>query len=104
MGYRVETPSEFLVRIRLILAGIPRETLKAVFLELMERLQKCVQVDREYPGVPWIGKEVSKSATTTLSNRKTLRNLRFYFVRIAKTRPSKKIIFRNSHPETIFLN
>jgi hypothetical protein len=33
MGYRPETPSELLVRIRDILAEIPRETLNAVFLE-----------------------------------------------------------------------
>jgi hypothetical protein len=50
MGYRGETPSELFVRIRVILAEIPRETLNAVFLELMERLQKCVQVDGEYVG------------------------------------------------------
>jgi hypothetical protein len=31
MGYHAETPSELLVRIRVILAEIPRETLKAVF-------------------------------------------------------------------------
>jgi hypothetical protein len=30
MGYRAETPSELLVRIRVILVEIPRETLKAV--------------------------------------------------------------------------
>jgi hypothetical protein len=45
-----ETPSKFLVRIRVILAEIPQETLNAVFLEWMERLQKCVQVDGEYVG------------------------------------------------------
>jgi hypothetical protein len=52
MRYRAETPSELLVRIRvvIILAEIPRETLNAVFLEWMERLQKCVQVDGEYVG------------------------------------------------------
>jgi hypothetical protein len=50
MGYRAETPSELLVRIRVILGKIPRETLNAVFLEWMERLQKCVQVDGEYAG------------------------------------------------------
>jgi hypothetical protein len=50
MGYRTETPSELLVRIRVILAEIPRETMNAVFLEWMERLQKCVQVDDEYVG------------------------------------------------------
>jgi hypothetical protein len=47
MGYRAENPSELRVRIRVILAEIPRETLNAVFLEWMERLQKCVQVDDE---------------------------------------------------------
>jgi hypothetical protein len=36
MRYRAETPFEVLVRIRVILAGIPRETLNAVFLEWME--------------------------------------------------------------------
>jgi hypothetical protein len=48
MGYRAETPSELLVRIRVILAEILRQTLNAVFLELVERLQKCAQVDGEY--------------------------------------------------------
>jgi hypothetical protein len=33
MEYRVEAPSELLVRIRVILAEVPRETLNAVFLE-----------------------------------------------------------------------
>jgi hypothetical protein len=50
MGYRAETPSELLVRIQIILAEIPRETLNAVFLEWMERLQKCVQAYGEYVG------------------------------------------------------
>jgi hypothetical protein len=50
MGYRAETPSELLVRIRVILAEIPRKTLNAVFLEWMELLQKCMQVDGEYVG------------------------------------------------------
>jgi hypothetical protein len=31
MGYRAETPSEFLARIRVILTEIPPETLSAVF-------------------------------------------------------------------------
>jgi hypothetical protein len=48
MGYRAETPSKPLIRIRVILAEIPRETLNAVFLEWTERLQKGVQVDGEY--------------------------------------------------------
>jgi hypothetical protein len=50
MGYRAETPSELLVHIRVILAEIPRETLNTVFLEWIEQLQKCVQVDGEYVG------------------------------------------------------
>jgi sugar-specific transcriptional regulator TrmB len=50
MGYRAETPSELLARIRVILAEILREALNAVLLEWMERLQKCVQVDGEYVG------------------------------------------------------
>jgi hypothetical protein len=48
MACRTETPSEIIVRIRVIMAEIPWETLNAVFLEWMERLQKCVQVDGEY--------------------------------------------------------
>jgi hypothetical protein len=50
MGYRAETSSELLVRIRVILAEIPPATLNAVFLEWMERLQKYVQADGEYIG------------------------------------------------------
>jgi hypothetical protein len=36
MGYRAETPSEIFVRIPVILAEIPRETLNAVFLEWID--------------------------------------------------------------------
>jgi hypothetical protein len=36
MGYHAEAASELLVRIRIILAEIPRETVDAVFLEWME--------------------------------------------------------------------
>jgi hypothetical protein len=50
MGYRAEVLSEFLVRIRVILAEIPREILNAGFLEWAEQLQKCVHVDGEYVG------------------------------------------------------
>jgi hypothetical protein len=50
MVYRTETPYELLVRIRVILAEIPRETLNAVFLEWMKQLQKCMHVDSEYVG------------------------------------------------------
>jgi hypothetical protein len=35
---------------RVILAEIPRETLNTVFLEWIEQLQKCVQVDGEHVG------------------------------------------------------
>jgi hypothetical protein len=49
-GNHAETPSELLVRIRIILTEIPWETLNAVFLERTERLQKCVQVDGAYVG------------------------------------------------------
>jgi hypothetical protein len=41
MGCRAETPSELLVRIRAILAEIPRETLNAVFLEWMEHYKNA---------------------------------------------------------------
>jgi hypothetical protein len=50
MGHHPETPSVFLIRIRVILAEILRETLNTVFLEWMERLYKCMQVDGEYVG------------------------------------------------------
>jgi hypothetical protein len=50
MGCSTETPSELLVRIRVILAEIPRETLNAVLFEWMEGLQKRVQIDCEYVG------------------------------------------------------
>jgi hypothetical protein len=50
MGYRTEMPSELLVRLQVILAEIPQETLNAVFLEWMEQLQKCVQADYQYVG------------------------------------------------------
>jgi hypothetical protein len=50
MGYRAETPSELIVRIRVILVEIPRENLNAVFLKWVERLQNCVRVDDEYVG------------------------------------------------------
>jgi hypothetical protein len=50
MGYRAETPSELLVRFRVTLAEMPRETSNTVFLEWMEQLQKCVQVDDKYVG------------------------------------------------------
>jgi hypothetical protein len=48
MGYRAETTSELLVRIRVFLSEIPQKAFTAVFLEWMERLQKCMQADGEY--------------------------------------------------------
>ena len=50
MGYHADTLSELLVRIRVILSEISRETLNAVFLEWMERLQKCIDTNGEYVG------------------------------------------------------
>jgi histone-lysine N-methyltransferase SETMAR len=50
MGYHAESPSELLIRIRVILSEIPRETLNAVFLEWMERLQKCIDTNGESVG------------------------------------------------------
>jgi hypothetical protein len=48
--YWAETPSKLLIRIRVVMAEIPRETSNAGFLEWMERLQKYVQVDDEHVG------------------------------------------------------
>jgi transposase len=48
MGYHAESSSELLIRIRVILSEIPRETLNAVFLEWMERLRKCIDPNGEY--------------------------------------------------------
>jgi hypothetical protein len=39
MGYRAESESELLVRIRVILAEIPRDILNPVVFEWMDRLQ-----------------------------------------------------------------
>jgi histone-lysine N-methyltransferase SETMAR len=50
MGYHAESPSELLIRIRVILSEIPRETLNAVFLEWMERLRTCIDTNGEYVG------------------------------------------------------
>jgi hypothetical protein len=46
MGYRPEAPSELLVRIRVILGEIPRETLKAAFLEWMDGAIAKMRADR----------------------------------------------------------
>jgi hypothetical protein len=53
MGYRAETPTELLVRIRIILAEIPQETLNAVFLEWMDGAiakMRAGMSDGEYVG------------------------------------------------------
>jgi hypothetical protein len=50
MGYRAESESELLVRIRVIVAEIPRDVLNAVFFELIERLPKCIDANRDYVG------------------------------------------------------
>jgi hypothetical protein len=47
MGYHAESPSELLIRIQVILSEIPRETLNAVFLEWIERLQKYIDTNGE---------------------------------------------------------
>jgi hypothetical protein len=46
MEYPAGTASELLVRIRVILAEIPRETLNAVFLEWMDRAIAKLRADR----------------------------------------------------------
>jgi hypothetical protein len=48
MGYRAESESELPVRIRVILAEIPREVLNTVFLEWMDRLRKCIDTNGDY--------------------------------------------------------
>jgi transposase len=50
MGYHAESPFELLIRIRVILSEMPRETLNAAFLEWMERLRKCIDTNEEYVG------------------------------------------------------
>jgi hypothetical protein len=50
MGYHTDSLSELLVCIRIILWEIPRETLNAVFLDGMERLQKDIGTTGEDVG------------------------------------------------------
>jgi hypothetical protein len=50
MGYQSGSAAELLVRVHMILAEIPREALNMVFLEWMQRLQKCIDSDGEYVG------------------------------------------------------
>jgi hypothetical protein len=49
-GYQAGNAAELLVRIQVILAEISREALNTVFLEWMQRLQKCIDSDGEYVG------------------------------------------------------
>jgi hypothetical protein len=50
MGYRADSESELLVRIRVILPEIPGDVLNAGFLEWMDRLQKCMDTNGYYIG------------------------------------------------------
>jgi hypothetical protein len=50
MEYHAESPSELLIRIRVIFSEIPRETLNAVFLDWIERLRRCIDNNGEYVG------------------------------------------------------
>jgi hypothetical protein len=50
MGYRVESEAELLLRIRVILAEVPRDVLNAVFSEWMDRPQKCIESNGDYVG------------------------------------------------------
>jgi histone-lysine N-methyltransferase SETMAR len=50
IGYRAESESELLVRIGVILAEIPPDVLNAVFLEWIDRLQKCIDTNGDYVG------------------------------------------------------
>jgi histone-lysine N-methyltransferase SETMAR len=50
MGYRAESESELLVRIGVILVEVPRDVLNAVFLEWIDRLQKCIHINGDSVG------------------------------------------------------
>jgi hypothetical protein len=50
MGYRAESESELLVRIRVILAEIARDVLNVVFLEWMDRPQKYIDINGDDVG------------------------------------------------------
>jgi hypothetical protein len=52
MGSEAGSAAELLVHIQVILAVIPREALNTIFLEWMQRLQKCIYSDEEYVGRP----------------------------------------------------
>jgi hypothetical protein len=63
--YRPQSQSEPLVpiRIRVILAEIPRDVLNAVFLEWMDRLQKCTHTNGDYV---WCAKNTSELNTFSI--------------------------------------
>jgi hypothetical protein len=50
MGCRAENFAELLVCIQVILTAISGEILIGVFLEWMKRLQRCIDMNREYAG------------------------------------------------------
>jgi hypothetical protein len=50
MGYRAESESELLVRIRVMLAEIPRDIVNAVFFGWMDRLQHCIDTNGDPVG------------------------------------------------------
>jgi hypothetical protein len=50
MEYHTENLSKLFVCVRVILSEIPRETLNAVFLNWVKRLQKDIDANGEYLG------------------------------------------------------
>jgi hypothetical protein len=50
MGYRAESESELLVRIRVILTEIPGDVFHAVLFEWVNRLQQCTEINGDYAG------------------------------------------------------
>jgi hypothetical protein len=50
MGYHVDSLSDLFVRVRIMLPEIPQEELNAIFSDWMERLQKCIDTNREDAG------------------------------------------------------
>jgi hypothetical protein len=48
VGLSFENADELLERVRGVLRGIEKVTLRAVFLEWMERLRKCLATNQEY--------------------------------------------------------
>jgi hypothetical protein len=52
MGYWAKNLSELLIRIQVMLRAIPSETLVKIFLEWTKRLQRCIDMNKEF--VEWI--------------------------------------------------